>query len=91
MATLLQTSTVSMPSRCAVAKVAAARRRLSANVGFVDALEVAQRLVEIEGQAEATGQRADLLRGVVTGDQIGLEDLDAVEAGGGAGVQLLHQ
>jgi hypothetical protein len=43
-----------MPSRCAVAKVAPARRRLSAN------FEIAQRLVQVQGQPEPGGQRPDL-------------------------------
>ena len=54
-----------------------------------DALGVAERLVEVEGEAEPRGQRGDLLRAGGRGDQVGLEDLDAVEAGLGGGVQLL--
>jgi hypothetical protein len=48
-------------------------------------------LVEIQGETEAGGERADLLRRVVAGDQIGFEDLDSVESGSRAGVQFLHE
>ncbi len=59
--------------------------------GLVDALDVAQRLIQIQRQAQPTGEAADLLGAVVAGDQVGFEDLDAVEAGGGAGVQFLDE
>ena len=58
---------------------------------LVDALDVAQRLIEVQRQAEPAAQRADLLRAVVVGDQVGFEQLDAVEARRRAGVQLLGE
>ena len=58
--------------------------------GLVDALEIAQRLVEVQGQAEPRGQGADLLGRVVAGDQIGEQlahhlGLALVEAAVGVG------
>ena len=44
-------------------------------------LEVAERLVEVDGQAEVVGQRAHLARRERRADEVVLEDLDAVEAG----------
>ena len=54
-------------------------------------LEVAQRLVEVEREAEIGEQRAHGGGGERRGDQVGLEQLDAVEAGGGRRAQLLLQ
>ena len=56
-----------------------------------DALGVAERLVEVQGQPEPRGQGDDLLRAGRRRDQVGLEDLDAVETRLRAGVQLLGQ
>jgi hypothetical protein len=54
-----------------------------------DGLEVAKRLVEVERQAELGEPPAHLGGRQRRRDQVGLEQLDAVEAGGGRGVQLL--
>ena len=58
---------------------------------IIDAFEVAERLVEHEFQAEPLGESADLLRRLRRHHQVGFEQLDAVESGGGARVHLLHQ
>ena len=60
-------------------------------LGLGDALCVAKGLVEIESQAEPGGQRHDLLRAGGRGDQVGLKDLNAVEARVGRGVQLVGE
>ena len=90
-ATLLHTSMVSMPSRCISANFARARRSTSLELRVGDPLRVAERLVEIQRQAEPRGQRRDLLGAGRRRDQVGFEDLDAVEARLGAGVQLVGQ
>ena len=56
-----------------------------------DALGVAERLVEVERQPEPCGERDDLLGAGRRGDQVGFEDLDAVEARVGGGVQLVGE
>ena len=56
-----------------------------------DAFGIAERLVEVEGQAQSACQRGDLLGLLRRADQVGLEDLDAVEPGLRAGMQLLDQ
>ena len=58
---------------------------------LVDALDVAQRLVEVQREPEPAAQCPDLLRAVVVGDQVRFEQLHPVEAGGRAGVQLLDE
>ena len=58
---------------------------------LVDALDIAQRLVQVQGQAEPPAERTDLFGAVVVGDEIGLEELHPVEAGRRAGVQLLGE
>ena len=55
------------------------------------ALRVAERLVEVERQPEPCGQGHDLLGAGRRGDQVGFEDLDAVEARVGGGVQLVGE
>ncbi len=55
------------------------------------ALEVPERLVQVQAQAQPVGERPDLLGAAVADDEVGLEDLDAVEAGVGAGVELVLQ
>ena len=55
------------------------------------ALEVAERLEEVELEAGVADHAADLARGGVVGEEVGLEDLDAVEAGGGDGGELLGE
>jgi hypothetical protein len=70
------------------------RLRPSYDVGELllgDALRVAEGLVEVESQLQATGERGDLFRARRLADQIRLEDLHALEPGLGAGVQLLDQ
>ncbi len=70
------------------------RSRASYDVGELllgDSLRVAEGLVEVERQPQATRQRGDLLRARGFPDQIRLEDLHAVEPGLGTGVQLLDQ
>ena len=44
-----------------------------------DALEIAERLVQVERQPELLGARADRLRRLGRGDQIRLEDLNSIE------------
>ena len=56
---------------------------------LVDALGVAERLVEVQREPEPLGQRPDLVGAGGRGDQVRLEDLDPVEARLGAGVELL--
>jgi hypothetical protein len=56
-----------------------------------DALEVAEGLVEVQAQAQPVRAGADLLGAEVADDQVGLEDLDAVEAGRRGGIELLLQ
>jgi hypothetical protein len=58
---------------------------------LLDALGVAEGLVEVEAQPEPTGERPDLLGALGCGHQVGLEDLDPVEPCLGAGVQLADQ
>ena len=53
------------------------------------ALEVAERLVEIERQSELFGARPDRLGRVGRGDQVGLEDLHPVEPRVARGDELL--
>jgi hypothetical protein len=53
------------------------------------AVEVAEGLVEVDRQAEVGAAGADLLRRVGRGDEVGLEDLDAVEARGGGRDELV--
>jgi len=54
-------------------------------------LEIAERLVDLDGQPEFLADRAHVGGGAVEREQIGLEHLDAVEAGGGGRLQLLRQ
>ncbi len=54
-----------------------------------DGLEVAERLVEVDAQAELGGAEADVVRRERRGDQVGLEQLDPVEAGRGRRGELL--
>jgi hypothetical protein len=56
-----------------------------------DRLEVAERLVEVDRQPERVRAVADLGRRERRGEQVGLEQLDAVEAGRGGGDELLLQ
>ena len=56
-----------------------------AQVGLRDGLEVAERLVEVDRQAERLGPLAHLGGGERRVDEVGLEELDAVEAGGRRG------
>jgi len=56
-----------------------------------DTLGVAERLEEVHGQSEAVGQGPDLLGALLGRHQVRFEDLDAVETGRRAGVQLLDQ
>ena len=88
-ATLLQSSMVSMPRRFMSANFAAARRRFCASRSGPDALEVAERLVEIEREPERLRPRPDGLRRVGRCDEIGLEDLHPVEPRLARGDELL--
>jgi hypothetical protein len=54
-----------------------------------DGLEVAERLVEVDAQAEVGAAGADLLGAVGGGDEVGFEDFDAVEARGGGSGELV--
>ncbi len=58
---------------------------------LVDALDIAQRLIEVQRKAEPAAQRTDLFRAVVVGDQVRFEQLDTVETRRRAGVQLLGE
>ena len=58
---------------------------------LVDALGVPERLVQVEREPQPVGERADLLGALRRGHEVGLEDLDPVEARLGAGVQLADQ
>jgi hypothetical protein len=53
-----------------------------------DRFEVAERLIEVDAQAECLRAVADLGGRERRTDQVGLEDLDAVEAGRGGGLEL---
>ena len=55
------------------------------------ALEIAERLEKRDLQPVVAHHRADLARGAVEGDEILLEDLDAVKAGGGDRRQLVAE
>ena len=52
-------------------------------------LEVAERLIEVDRQAEVGGERAYIVGAQRRVDQVGLEQLDAVEARGRGRLQLL--
>ncbi len=54
-------------------------------------LDVAHRLVEVDGQSEVGAAGADLLGGEGAGEQVVLEDLDAVETGPGGGREFLGE
>ena len=58
---------------------------------FTDTFDVAQRLIEIQRQAEPLCESSNLLRRLIGGDEIGLEDLHTVEARCGARVQFLDK
>ena len=60
-----------------------------AQVGLRDGLEVAERLVEVDREAERLGPRTHGGGGERRVDEVGLEELDAVEARGRRGGQLL--
>ena len=60
-------------------------------VGLGHRLEVPERLVEVDRQAERLGSRADLAGGERGVDEVGLEQLDAVEARLGGGEELVLQ
>jgi hypothetical protein len=55
------------------------------------AFEVAERLVQVDGEAQVGRDRPQLGRRAVEVDEVGLEQLDAVEARGGNGFQLVAQ
>jgi hypothetical protein len=56
-----------------------------------DAVEIPEWLVEVQAEAEVGGHRADILGVQRRGDQVLFENLDAVEAGDGAGLHLFLQ
>jgi hypothetical protein len=57
----------------------------------VHPLGVPERLEEVQRDAEAVRQGADLLRALRRRDEVRLEHLDAVEAGGRTGLHLLGE
>ena len=59
--------------------------------GLGQALEVAERLVEADRETQVGGRSAHLGRRPRRGDEVGLEQLDLVEAGGRGGGELLLQ
>ena len=59
--------------------------------GRVGRVEVAEGLVEVDRQAEVGAAGGQLGRGPRRGDQVGLEELDAVEPGRRGGVELVLQ
>ena len=85
-ATLEQTSSVSAPSSLHDLELVARAAQVALQRVGADALEVAERLVHRDREAELVGERADGRGRERRGDQVGLEDLHGVEAGlrGGA-------
>ncbi len=77
-------------ARSITSNFASARRRLRAKLLGRHRLEVAERLVEVDGQAEARRRSLAHLGGRQRrADEVVLEHLDAVEAGARGGVELL--
>ena len=62
-----------------------------AEFGLGHALEIAERLVQVDAEAEIGGHRAKLGGAAVEVDEVVLEQLDAVEARGGDRLELLPQ
>ena len=63
----------------------------AAALGLGHSLEIAERLEEGKLQPRVADHGADLGRGGVVGQEVGLEDLDALEASGGNGGELLAE
>ena len=63
----------------------------AAALRFGHALEVAERLEGDDLEAVVADHGADLLRRAFVGEDVGLENLHALEAGGGDGAQLLGE
>ena len=70
------------------------RVRASQVVGesrLADTFDVAQRLIQVQRQTKPLCEGSNLLRGLIGGDEIGLEDLHTGEARCGARVQFLDE
>src|SRR5690606_11493137 len=63
----------------------------AASLGLRQPLEVAERLEQRDLEPVVADHRADFGRRAVEGEEVGLENLHAVEAGGGDRRQLLVQ
>ena len=79
------------PSACITSNLRSARSRLRRNAASGDAFEIAERLVELAGEPEIGGHGAHVGRRAVVVDEIVLEQLEAVEARGGDGLELFPQ
>ena len=90
-ATLLHTSIVSDAQSLHECELRARPAQDVLELSLRDALGVAERLVQVERQPEPCGERHDLLGTGRRGDQVGFEDLDAVEARIGGGLELVGQ
>ena len=69
--------------------LALARAQVGLQALRADRFEIPERLIQVDTQPQLPGARGDLGRRQPRSDQIGLEQLDAVEARAGRGGQLL--
>ena len=76
-----QTRTRSVPSCSITSNLRSARRRLASTGLRADAVEVPERLVEVDRQAQIVAARADLGGRPRRDHEVGFEDLHTVEAG----------
>ena len=89
--TLEQTSRRSVPSSCITSNLRSARGEGARALSAGHAFEIAERLEGDDVEAEIGAHLADVGGRAVEGQEIVLENLDAVEPGGGDGLELLAQ